>query len=215
MARILIADDHEIVRRGLRRVLEEERDWEVVAEAADGKEAIQKALATSPDVAILDYGLPVINGVEATRQIRERSPQTEVLIFTMHDRELIARDLLAAGARGYLLKSDAGHSLVEAVRALVHHRPFFTASLSEIMLNAYLGDISQGSAGEKTSVLSRRERGVVQLIAEGNTNKQIALILNISPKTVEAHRAAVMRKLGLSSAAELVRYAVRNHIVQS
>lgn len=210
MTRILIADDHDVVRSGLRQILEARPKWHVVAEAADGKQAIAKALAEKPDVAVLDYGLPLINGVEATRQIRARLPKTEVLIFTMHDTETLVRDLLAAGARGYLLKSDAGNYLIEAIESLAQHKPYFTAKVSEALLNAYLSKPSDDRLS-----LTPRERGVVQLIAEGHTNKQIATILNISPKTVEAHRAAIMRKLNLSSTAALVRYAVRHKLVET
>jgi DNA-binding NarL/FixJ family response regulator len=208
MTRILIADDHDVVRSGLRSILEPR--WEVAAEASDGKEAIRKAIELKPDVAILDYSLPLINGVEATRQIRARVPTVEVLIFTMHDSESLIHDLLEAGARGYLLKSDAKCFLVNAVESLAAHRPFFTAKVSEALLDSYL---TRSTPAE--SVLTPRERSVVQLIAEGHSNKQVANVLNISVKTVETHRAAAMRKLNVSSAAGLVRYAVRNRIVEA
>jgi DNA-binding NarL/FixJ family response regulator len=207
--RILIADDHAVVRSGLRKVLETQTSWQVVAEAVDGKEAVFKALETKPDVAVLDYSLPLINGVEATRQIRGRLPKTEVLIFTMHDTESLIGELLAAGARGYLLKSDANRLLLAAVESLAAHKPFFTAKVSEALLESFLKKPAQSQF-----LLTPRERGVVQLIAEGHSNKQIATILNISLKTVESHRAAVMRKLDMSSAASLVRYAIRNKIVE-
>jgi DNA-binding NarL/FixJ family response regulator len=210
MTRIMIADDHEVVRSGLRSILEAQPRWEVVGEAADGKEAIRKAIELKPEVAVLDYALPLVNGVEATRQIRARVPTVEVLIFTMHDNEKLIYDLLKAGARGYLLKSDAKHSLLAAIESLAVHRPFFTAKVSETLLESYLT-----KAGTAENVLSSRERGVIQLIAEGNSNKQIANILNISVKTVETHRAAAMRKLNLTSAAALVRYAIRNKIIEA
>ena len=209
MIRILIADDHEVVRFGLRSNLEAQPDWEVVGEAADGKEAVAKALATNPDVTILDYSLPVFNGIEATRQIRARVPQTEVLVFTMHESDDLLRELLQAGARGYLLKSDAKQFLITAVKSLAAHKPFFTSRVSETLLESFL-TTSEGDRG----ILTVRERTVVQLIAEGRSNKQTASVLNISLKTVETHRAAAMRKLNLSSAAAVVRYAIRNRLVE-
>ena len=210
MIRILIADDHDVVRSGLRNILEAQPHWQVVAEASDGKEAVAKAGETKPDVAIIDYSLPLINGVEATRQIRAQLPKTEVLIFTMHDNETLIQELLKAGARGYLLKSDARRHLIGAVKSLAIHKPFFTAKVSQALLNSFLT-----RPDRERSALTNRERGVVQLIAEGYTNKQIANLLNISLKTVETHRAAIMRKLNLSSSAALVRYAVRNRIVEA
>lgn len=208
--RILIADDHEVLRFGLRRILETQAKWEVVAEAADGKEAIFKALELKPDIAVLDYGLPLVNGVEATRQIRAQLPKTEVLIFTMHDSEVLIRDLFNAGARGYLLKSDAKRFLLAAIESLALHKPFFTSKVSEALLESFLKKPDRTPFG-----LTPRERTVVQLIAEGHTNKQVANVLNISLKTVETHRAAVMRKLNLSSSASLVRYAIRNKIAEA
>ena len=210
MIRILIADDHDVVRSGLLKILESQARWEVVGEASDGKEAVAKALELKPDIAILDYALPLVNGVEATRQIRARLPRSEVLIFTMHDSETLIRDLLAAGARGFLLKSDASRFLLAAVESLALHKPFFTANVSEALLDSFLK-----RPGHAQSALTPRERGVVQLIAEGHSNKQIANVLNISLKTVETHRAAVMRKLNLPSAASLVRYAIRNQIIEA
>jgi DNA-binding NarL/FixJ family response regulator len=207
--KVLIADDHEVVRSGLRSILEAQPNWRVVAEAADGKEAVMKALETKPDVAVLDYSLPVLNGIEATRQIRARVPQTEVLVFTMHESDTLMRDLLQAGARGYLLKSDAKQFLITAVQSLAAHKPFFTSRVSETLLESFLT-----STDSERGVLTARERSVVQLIAEGHTNKQIAGVLNISLKTVETHRASAMRKLSLSSTAAVVRYAIRNRLVE-
>jgi len=176
MTRILIVDDHDVVRSGLRHMIEVQPNWQVIAEAGDGKEAIEKALETQPDVAVIDYSLPLINGVEATRQIRAALPLTEVLIFTMHDNESVIRELLKAGARGYLLKTEARHHLIAAIDALAAHRPFFTAKVSEALLDSFLSRLVEASA------LTYRERGVVQLITEGYTNKQIGL------KTVESHQ---------------------------
>ena len=210
MTRILIADDHEVVRSGLCSILETRPDWEVVAEAADGKEAIIKAVETKPDVAVVDYSLPLINGIEVTRQIRRRLPSTEILIFTMHDSEGLIEELLSAGARGFLLKTDAARHLLEAIKTLAAHKSFFTSGVSETLLKSFLRRPSRSQ-----SILTPREREIVQLIAEGYSNKQIGATLNLSFKTVETHRAAVMRKLNLPSAAELVRYAVRNQFVEA
>lgn len=210
MTRILIADDHHIVRSGLRAILEQHEGWEVVAEAQDGRGAIEKAIESRPDVAIVDYSLPGFNGIEATRQIRAHLPEVEILIFTMHESDALIGELLKAGARGYLLKSDANQCLVLAVEALANHRPFFTNRVSEQLLNSFLTD-GQDKHG---AALSPREALVLRLIAEGHGNKDIGKILNLSPKTIESHRAAVMRKLKLPSTAALVRYAIRNKLVE-
>lgn len=207
--RILIADDHEVVRYGLRQILETQANWEVVAEAGDGKEAVAKAVETKPDVCVVDYSLPLMNGLEVTRQIRARVPKSEILIFTMHDNEMLVQELLQAGARGYLLKSDAKTHLIEAISSLASHRPFFTKKVSEALLDVYLA-----RPEKMVSAITSRERSVVQLIAEGHTNKEVARVLNISLKTVETHRATIMRKLQIASSAGLVRYAIRNKIVE-
>jgi DNA-binding NarL/FixJ family response regulator len=210
LTRILIADDHVVVRLGLRQIIETHSGWHVVAEAENGKDAIAKSLETKPDVAVLDYSLPLMNGCDATKQILARLPKTEILIFTMHDSECLFNELLRAGAHGYLLKTDARKYLIRAVETLAMHRPFFTGTASEVLLESY-----RRRPERVRSVLTDRERGVVQLIAEGNTNKQVANKLGISLKTVETHRASIMRKLNLLSSAALVRYAVRNNIVQA
>ena|SRR6516165_5236374 len=210
MIRILIADDHDVVRSGLRHIVEAQPNWQIVAEAGDGKEAVQKALETKPDVAVIAYSLPLINGVDATRQIRSAEPRTEVLIFTMHENETLVQESLKAGARGYLLKTDAQHQLIGAIEALAAHKPFFTAKVSEALLDSFLLSPARG----ERSALTYRQRGVVQLVAEGYTNKQIAGLLDIGLTTVETHRARVMQKLNLSTTAQLVRYAIRNQIVE-
>src|SRR5215211_281473 len=194
MTRILIADDHDVVRSGVRAILEAQTGWEVVGEAENGKDAVDQALATRPDVIVLDYALPVLNGIEATRQIRARVTGAEVLIFTMHDTATLVREVLEAGAKGFLLKSDARRFLIAAVESLAAHNPFFTGKVSEALLETYL---AKGEA--LGSLLTAREKSVVQLIAEGQTNKQIANILSIGTKTVETHRATVLHKLNLDT----------------
>ena len=214
MTRILLADDHDVVRRGLRGLLEAQFGWEVCAEARTGREAIALAARTRPDVAVLDLAMPDLNGLEATRRIRRERPETEILVFTMHESDQLVREALAAGARGYLLKSDAAERLVDAVAALAQHRPFFTAKVSETLLESFLARQDAGDDGASAGALTTREREIVQLLAEGWGNKEVATALAISVKTVETHRAAIMRKLGLHSMAELVRYAVRNRFVE-
>ncbi len=213
--RILVADDHEIVRRGLRALLEAQPNWEIVAEAITGREAIDQARQTTPDVAIIDVGMPELNGLEATRQILKVLPQTEVLILTMHENEQIVREVLDAGARGYVLKSDAGRDLVAAVEALCQHRTFFSSKISELLLTSYIRHPERGEPHESPrGRLTAREREIVQLLAEGKSNKEVAASLNISIKTAETHRTNIMNKLDLRSITELVRYAVRNNIVE-
>jgi DNA-binding NarL/FixJ family response regulator len=210
MTRILIADDHDVVRSGVRAILATRSDWEVVGEATDGREAITEAVKTRPDIAILDYGLPLVNGVEVTRQIKTRLPAVEILIFTMHDTDCLVREALEAGVRGFLLKSDAKQLLLTAVESLANHKPFFTGKVSEALLENYL---SKASANQ--SILSAREKSVIQMIVEGRTNKQIADVLSLGTKTVETHRASAMRKLNLDTTAALIRYAIRNKLVEA
>jgi DNA-binding NarL/FixJ family response regulator len=209
VTRILIADDHEVVRSGLRTVVEAQPGWTVVAEASDGRDAVVKALEAKPDVAIIDYSLPLLNGADVTRQIRARVPTVEVLIFTMHDSDSLLADVLAAGARAYLLKSDANQYLIAAVASLANHKPFFTGRISEQLLDTFLST----HQGKADGVLSPRERAIVQLIAEGNSNKEMSEALGLSVKTIESHRASAMRKLKLTSTAAVVRYAIRNKLV--
>jgi DNA-binding NarL/FixJ family response regulator len=213
MLRILVADDHDIVRRGLKELLEEHAGWNVCAEASNGREAVELALEHRPHVAVLDLTMPELNGLEATRRIRQSVPETQVLIFTMHESEELVRNVLAAGARGYLLKSDAARQLVPAVEALAQRKPFFAGRISEVLLEGFL-DAERGKAAPPAAErLTSREREIVQLLAEGNSNKQIARALDLSVKTVETHRAAIMRKLDLHSLADLVRFAIRTQII--
>ena len=214
--RILVADDHQVVRTGLRALLESKTGWQVCAEASNGREAVEKASQLKPDVAVLDIGMPLLNGVEATRQIRKLSPQTEILILTMHDSEQLIQEVLGAGAHGYILKDDADRNLVAAVDALRRHKPYLSPRVSDAVsgVGALLGDGSRTSPNSR-SRLTPREREIVQLLAEGKSNKEIAGFLGISVKTAETHRANIMLKLDFHSITELVRYAVRNKIIQS
>ena len=207
MLKILIADDHDVVRSGLRALLSEHADWQVVAEAADGKEAVTQAVSTMPDVAIVDYSLPAMNGIVVTRHIRKKSPGTGVIIFTMHESTSLIAELLRAGALGYLQKSDAKQLLITAVETVAAHKPFFTGVVANALLQSFL------VAGGKDP-LTARERAVVQLVAEGHTNRQIASILRLGVKTIETHRATAHHKLNVHSTAGLVRYAVRNNMIQ-
>lgn len=213
--RIVIADDHELVRQGLRRVLAEHGQWDIVGEATDGRAAVDLARKEHPDVVILDYSMPGLNGLEATRQIRAELPRTEVLLLTMHDAEVLVREVLAAGAKGFILKTDAGRVLIQAVETLLQHQPFFTPQVSALVLSGYLRTASGEPAGDEVgATLTAREREVLQLIAEGRSTKEVAEGLGMSTKTAETHRANLMRKLGLRSLAELVRYAIRNKVIE-
>lgn len=213
--RILIADDHEVVRRGVRTLLESQPGWVVSGEAATGREATEKVTQLKPDVVILDISMPDLNGLEATRHIVRNSPKTKVLLLTIHESERVMAEMLEAGALGYVLKSDAAESLVAAVRALRQGKPFFTCRMSEMVLKGYLKrGTRNGEVAMTPRDLSPRERAVVQLLVEGKRNKEIASALGISVRTAESHRANVMRKLELHSVTELVRYAIHNKIVE-
>ncbi len=220
MLRILIADDHDVARRGIRAMLEGHPGWQVCAEARDGREAVELASATKPDLTLLDIGMPNLNGLEAARQILATSPNALILILTMHDTDHVVREVLRAGARGFILKSDAGRDLIAAVEALQNHRTFFTTKVSRMVLDGYLnrdnheGDQENQTADVAEGLLTSREREVIQLLAEGKTSKEVAVTLNLSVKTAETHRTNLMRKLDLHSVADLTRYAVRNGIVQ-
>lgn len=214
--RILIADDHEIFRSGVRAILSRQTDMEVIGEAYTGREAVEYSRTMKPDLVIMDIGMPELNGLDATRQILKEQPMTEVLVLTMHESDELIREVLATGARGYMLKSDAGRDLLTAVEALRRRKPYFTSKVSEMVLTGFL---RRGpSLAEPEDVprlrLTTRERQIVQLLAEGMSNKEVASALNIAVKTVETHRGRIMTKLGLKSLSELVRYAVRNQIVE-
>ena len=214
--RLLLADDHEIVRRGLRALLEAEAGWEVVAEASDGRDAIEKTKLMKPDVAILDISMPSLNGLEAARQIVTSAPQTKVLILTVHDTDPLIQQVLEAGARGYLLKSDAARDLVAAVDALRRNKTFFTPKVAQLVLEGYLGKNPKDTASEGGCFrLTDRQREIVQLLAEGKSSKEVACALGLSVKTAETHRANIMRRLDCHSVTALVRYAIRNHIIDA
>ena len=208
---VLVVDDHEVVRQGLRRLLEARPGWEICGEAGTGREAVEKASELKPDVVVLDYSMPGLNGAEAARQIVQRVPRAEVLILTMHGSEDLIRGALEAGARAYVLKSDASRDLISAVQALTEHKAFLSSGASGPVLDSYLKGTERAASQQ---VLTPREREILQLVAEGRSNKEIATTLKISTKTVEAHRANLMHKLGLTSVGALVRYAVRNQIIE-
>lgn len=209
MARILVVDDQYLVRLGIRRILHDHSDHEVVGEAGDGQEAISKALETEPDVILLEYLLPLINGLEVVRKIRAQRPDTEFLIFTLHDNQVLIEEALKAGVRGYLLKSDPSRDLITAIAALTVHQPFFTNKVSLLLLEALL------AMPDADPIITNRQRCIVQLIAEGYQTKQIAKILGIGLKTVETHRAHIMDRLDLTSSAALVRYAIRARLAEA
>jgi DNA-binding NarL/FixJ family response regulator len=215
---ILIADDHELVRKGIRTVLEARTGWQVVAEAGDGREAVKKTQELKPQVAVLDISMPLLNGLEATRQIAKIAPQTKVLILTMHDADPMIQQILEAGAKGYLLKSDASLDLVSAVEALLRNKTFFTPKVGQIVLDGYLNKNPKGAdedAGKNALRLTARQRQIVQLLAEGKSSKEVAVVLDISVKTAETHRANIMRRLDCHSVTDLVHYAIRNGITQA
>lgn len=211
MLRILIADDHEIVRKGVRDVIQAHPGWEVCGEAKDGQEALDIALVEKPDIAVLDVSLPILNGVALTRRLHKECPNVKVLLFTMHDDDETVGSGLAAGARGYILKSDSELNLEAAISALGANRPYFSSLVSELLLDAALNDRKRS----RLESFTVRELEVAQLIAEGNSNKQIARQLEISIKTVESHRAAAMRKAGVRTAAEFVRFAIKHNLIQA
>jgi DNA-binding NarL/FixJ family response regulator len=212
--RILIADDHGLVRRGARAVLSSQRGWRVVGEAANGREAVQKAIELKPDVAVVDIGMPELDGVAAVSQIREAVPDTKVLVLTMHESDQMVQRALDAGAHGYILKSDLTDTLPKAVKAVVEGKRFLTPKVSEIVLDGFLKTRSRHRQGERVaSRTTPREVEIIRLLAEGKANKEIAALLGIAVRTVETHRSKIMLKLGFHSLAELIHYAIRHKIV--
>ena len=216
MIHILLADDHDLMRRGIRDLLETDPELEVCGEARNGREAMELARRLEPDVAVLDLAMPELNGLDAIRQIRKELPKTELLVFSMHDSEELVREVFSAGARGYVLKSDAALYLVEAVKSLARHKPFFTPRISEAILNSLVAS-SSGTTKQPaaTDPLTLREREILQLLAENKSNKEIGSRLRISVRTVETHRRSIMQKVKANSIVELVHYAIRNGIVET
>lgn len=213
--RILIADDHEMVRQGLRAVLENRPGWQVCGEATDGRDTVAKTRQLKPDVVVMDISMPQLNGLEATRQIARACPSTAVVILTVHDSETLVRRVLEAGARGYVLKSDAGRDVVAAIESVASNKPFFTTAVSELLLQTFLKAFESREHRKATEPLTPRERETLQLLAEGKSNKEVGAILRISVRTVETHRAHIMKKLDLQSFSDLVHYAIRNSITSA
>jgi DNA-binding NarL/FixJ family response regulator len=207
--RILVADDHEVVREGTSMLIQREPEWTICGKARDGKETVQLAQQLKPDVIVLDMTMPDMTGLEIVRQLRTNLPTTEILIFTAHRSEKIIRDAYEAGVKSYIRKTDSTVDLVAAIRSVADHKPYFTPEVSEVLFG---GLVAPTAAGQK---LTAREQPVVRLLAAGRSNKEIAAALHISIRTVEVHRAAVMRKLGVDSLAALVRYAIRNGVIEA
>jgi DNA-binding NarL/FixJ family response regulator len=213
--KILLADDHDLMRRGLKSLLEARPGWTICGEARTGGQAVSMAEEFQPEVAVLDISMPELSGLEAARQIRKLSPKTEILILSVHYSDHLIREILRAGIRGYMVKSDSDRDLVNAIETLARHKPFFTSCATELILTH--SRRAQTDASSPTDLVERltpREREIVQLISEGKSSKEIASLLGISIKTAETHRANIMRKLHVHSVTDLVRYAVRNEIVQ-
>lgn len=213
--RMLIADDHDLMRRGLRALLETHPGWEICGEALTGREAVAKAQELKPDIVILDITMPELNGVEAARRIRRGSPNSEILVLSVHYSDQLIREILDAGVRGYIVKSDSDRDLVIAVEALANHKPFFTPRATELIISNFNRGKTRSELPEPIGDrLTSREREIVQLLSEGRSSKEVASVLGISVKTAETHRANIMRKLEIHSVSELVRYAVRNQIIE-
>ena len=214
--RILLADDHEIVRRGLCALLQKHEGWEVCGEASDGREAVQKAKQLKPDVVIVDIGMPNLNGLDATRQLLQYDPNFRIIVLTVSDADQVIREALDAGARGFVLKSDAARDLVAAIEALQTKRMYFTPRVNELLLAGFLekGHTMSRNHPPSLPTLTAREREITQLLAEGRSSKEAAALLNLSTKTVETHRSNIMRKLNLHSIRDLVVYAIKNKLIQ-
>ena len=211
--RVLLGDDHTVLRQGLRKILEDRRDWRVVAEAGNGRDAVREAIELNPDIAVLDIGMPLLNGIEATRQIVKRMPGVRVLILSMHSDQAYVTQAVQAGARGYLLKESAGEELIAAITAVAAGKSFFSPAVAQVVFDDYVRSLTERGITDRYDALSEREREVLQLVAEGKSSKEIADVLSISPATVETHRTHLLQKLGLRNTAEVVRFAARRGIV--
>jgi DNA-binding NarL/FixJ family response regulator len=213
--RILIADDHDIVRRGIRSLVEARPEWKVCDEARSGHEAVAKSEEQKPDIVILDVSMPELDGLEAARRIKKVSPNSEILILSVHYSDQLIKEILDAGVRGFVVKSDPGRDVIAAVASLASHKPFFTSMATEVMLTNFQRPSAAPSAGMRASRLTSRELEIVQLLSKGKSSKEVASSLEISIKTAETHRANIMRKLDIHSVSELVRYALRNQIIEA
>ena len=213
--RILLADDHKVVRQGTRALLSTIPEWEIVGEADNGRDAVALTADLKPDIVILDITMPELNGLDAARQIKRKSPGTEILIFTAQETEKLVHDVFDSGARSYIMKTDAADHLIDAIKALSEHKHFFTSRISEIVFARCIQGKQALEGTPENSRITDREREIVQLLGEGKSSKEIAIILGISVRTVETHRAAIMKKLGLKSFSALIRYAVRNKIIEA
>jgi two-component system, NarL family, response regulator NreC len=211
--RIVLGDDHTLLRQGLRKILEERRDWEVVAEAGDGRDAVRQIVAMRPDVAILDIGMPLLNGIDATRQVVRRLPECRILILSMHANEAYIIQALKAGAKGYMLKDSADTDLIRGVASVAAGKSFFSPAVAKVMLDDYVRHLEDKGIVDRYDSLSEREREIFQLVAEGRSNKEVAELLSVSPATVETHRAHILQKLDVHNTAELVLYAVRRGVI--
>ncbi|GAC1456701.1 MAG: response regulator transcription factor [Gemmatimonadaceae bacterium] len=211
--RILLGDDHTLVRQGFRKIVEGRADWQVIAEAGDGRQAVRQTLSLQPDVAILDIGMPLLNGIEATRQIVRKVPSVRVLILSMHSDEAYITQALQAGAKGYLLKDSADTDLIRGIADVAAGKSFFSPVVAKVMLDDYVRHLAEKGIVDRYDSLSEREREIFQLIAEGHSNKDVAGVLSVSPATVETHRAHILQKLDLHNTAELVLYAVRHGVI--
>jgi two-component system, NarL family, response regulator NreC len=211
--RVLLGDDHAVLRQGLRKILEDRRDWRVVAEAGNGRDAVREALELKPEVAVLDIGMPILNGIEATRQIARRAPNVRVVVLSMHSDQAYVTQAVHAGARGYVLKESAADELIEAIGTVAAGGTFFSPAVAQVVFDDYVRGLADRGIHDRYDLLSEREREVLQLVAEGRSSREIGDLLSISPATVETHRTHVLQKLGLRNTAEVVRYAARRGIV--